>query len=197
MSQAIFRSVGQAVHFSFLLEALEASSESLMARMMREHLISIGAWKSDESTINFGGLTSLEIRAQAAMIRSACRNRLTGPEFWVVLSRYGMIKVRNTEGHKAYWIPQEKADALGSLADWLSAQHAALPPDVLRLLVLRATASVEGLRPTFRDIAEKSGCNKDTLCRHAKKISHRVRELETFAFERLEPTFLRDGVVEA
>jgi len=197
MNKAIFKSTSQAVHFSFIMESLEASSESVMAKMLREHLMSLGLWKSEPGSINFGGLTSLEIRGQCAMIRASCRTKLFGPEFWVIVSRYGMVKVGKTrDGETAYYLPPEKAEALDSLAGWLTAEHASLPPEVLKLLVIRATSNVEGMRPTFRAISEKSGCNKDTLCRHAKKISHRLRELETLAFDRLTPYFERDGVIE-
>lgn len=197
MMQPIFKSAGQAVHFSFLLEALEASSESLMAKMIRQHLMAMGLWKTEKSTVDLSGLSSLEIRAQAAMIRSACRSKLTEPEFWTILSRYGVVNIKRDEnGQKMYWVSEEKARALQSLADWLAPSHGGLPVDALRLLVLRSTSSMEQLRPTFRAISENCGGNKDTLCRHAKKISLRLRELENLAFDRLIPIFRRDGVIE-
>lgn len=77
MNQAMFRSTSQALHFSYMIQAYEVSVENIMSKAIRAIMKELGIWnEGDPSTVDFSGLSPLEIRGQCAMIRAIVRDRL-------------------------------------------------------------------------------------------------------------------------
>ncbi|MDB6119305.1 MAG: sigma-70, region 4 family protein, partial [Verrucomicrobiaceae bacterium] len=104
MNDAIFRSTGQALHVSFLIMSVEARQKNALRMALIqiieavEHLTTkqeswLKQLRGDASgTVNFGGLDAYEVRAQCAMVTTAVRDHLPGPERDVVWARYGFQK---------------------------------------------------------------------------------------------------------
>lgn len=195
MTQAIFRSTSQALHFAYLIQAYEVSVESIMSATIRRLMMDCGIWRDEPSTVNFGGLNALEVRAQCAMIRAAVRSRLPGPEAWAVQARYGIneIVTEDGSGRRAVF-SRERYDAILRLGDWLAPSFPGINPLAVDLLVARAVdrrvADV-----TFRQMAEQFGASKNTWNRALHDIRKRLEGLEKMAIGRLDPGFVAEGLV--
>lgn len=196
MNQAIFRSTSQALHFAYLIEAYEVSVESIMSKAMRIIMMELGLWNTGEpSTVNFGGLNALEVRAQCAMIRAAVRSRLPAPEAWAIQARYGMNEIILEDGQRKPVFSRERYDAIMRLGDWLSPVFSHFNPLAVDLLVARAVDK-RVADVTFRQMAEQFGASKDTWNRALHDVKKRLEGLEKLAINRLEPAFVADELVE-
>lgn len=195
----IFQSVSQAIHFAFLMLEFESSPETIMSKLIRKRLQELGEWdevRPEDKTVNFGNLSPLEIRGQAAMIRLSVEALLPGPESWALKARYGQTKVtRGKEGEKRVSFPEDRIRAIKALCAYLSPQFDSIGSEALSYLVARAVAECDELRPSFRDIAEHTGANHETLRRKFKDIRHKVLELQNMGMDRLEPVFRADGLI--
>lgn len=102
---AIFANVGQAVHVAFLVmsqpamqqapfrKALIRAMESIkLEEYQQEWLEQLRGAPSD--SVNFGGLTGDEVRAQCVMIKQAVAH-LPDPERWTLQAKYGYIEYEN------------------------------------------------------------------------------------------------------
>lgn len=191
----IFRSTSQALHFAYLIEAYDVSIESVMSKTLRRTMMELGIWNTGEpSSVNFGGLSALEVRAQCAMIRSAVRSRLPGPESWAVEARYGINEIVTENGQRRVVFKRYRYDAILRLADWLRPSFPATNPMAVDILVARAVDK-RVCDVTYRDMAERMGASKDTWARALNRIRERLRELENMAIDRLEPDFVRECLV--
>jgi hypothetical protein len=96
---AVFGSTGQAVHVAFLVMSQEATQDAPLRKALIRVLESIRlegkqrTWLDQlrgapSESINFGGLTSTEVRAQCAMITQAVK-QLPPPEMWVLQAKFG------------------------------------------------------------------------------------------------------------
>lgn len=204
-AQPIFRSTSQAIHFAFLIEAYEASIESVMAIAMRRFMKELGIWDTgNPSTVDFGGLNALEVRAQCAMIRAAVRSRLPAPEAWAIEARYGINheaedkdKQRRAgfrRGDRNVRFSTARYEAVKNLGKWLAPSFPTINPLAVNLLVARAIDSRVCTTST-RQMAEQMGASKDTWARSLKVVADRLRQLENQAIDRLEPDFVADGLV--
>jgi hypothetical protein len=105
----VFKSTEQALAFSFLMEILPAATKSptgtLYDRMLREH--GMEPAHSGAATINFTGLTDLEIRGQASMVRGAVLHQLSEMERFALWAQYGhqVTKARGVQGLRNYCLP--------------------------------------------------------------------------------------------
>ncbi|MDR0703192.1 MAG: hypothetical protein LBF61_12495 [Azoarcus sp.] len=189
----IFRSTSQALHFAYLIEAYGVSIDSVMSKAIRRIMMELGIWNTGEpSTVNFGGLSALEVRAQCAMIRAAVRSRLPGPESWAVEARYGINKIITENGQHYIVFQSYRYDAVLRLGDWLRPSFPALSPITVDILVARA---VDKRVCTYRAMAKQMGISKDACARALKRIRERLQELENIAIDRLTPQFVADGLV--
>lgn len=85
----IFQSVEQALHVSFLMGTLPVREKSQMQRMIEQLMRESGcAETSDGGTINFSGLSPMEVRGQCSMIAAAVKDHLPAHEVAVVHARY-------------------------------------------------------------------------------------------------------------
>ena len=180
----IFNSVQQCLHFSFLMEILPATQKSQMQAMIERMLedMGIAPERRAESTINFGGLTSLEIRGQCAMVRGAVAHHLPKPEADAVYARYGhqVCKAGGVRGIRDYSQPM------------LSTHN-----DLATLTMAWSVFGSARQRKDFsvRKIADEFGLGKSTVTNDVGKIRQTARFLENRAVERLLPIFEQGGLV--
>ena len=192
---AIFRSTSQALHFAYLIEAYEVSVESIMTKALRMMMMENGVWNTGEpSSVNFGGLNALEVRAQCAMIRAAVRDRLPEIEKWAVQARYGINEILIEDGRRRPVFSRERYDSMLKLSDWLAPTLSQFNPLAVDLLVARAVDK-RVADVTFRQMAEQFGMSKDTWHRALHGVRKRLEGLENLAIDRLEPAFVTDGLV--
>ena len=193
----IFRSTSQALHFAYLIEAYEVSVESIMSKAMRIIMMELGLWNTGEpSTVNFGGLNALEVRAQCSMIRAAVRSRLPAPEAWAVQARYGINEIILADGQRKPVFSRERYDAIMRLGDWLAPSFTNFNPLAVDLLVARAVDK-RVADVTFRQMADELGLSKSGWHRALNDVKQRIEALENMAINRLEPAFVADGLVES
>lgn len=185
--EAIFQSAGQALHVSFLMEILPVAQESFMQKAIDDHLRSIGEYEPAMPmhlrTLNFGGLSKLEIRGQCAMIRSAVDNLLPWPEACAVKAYYGH---QNT-----------KADGVRGVASFAShslSMHNQNATLAMAWSVYGTPRQRQGL--SIRDIAKEYSLSVTTAQRDKQIIATRAKELGELALGRLEGYFIENGVIE-
>lgn len=197
MNGAIFKSVHQALAFSFLIQAHETSPENIMSVAIRRQLQAMGQWGDAVKTIDFGGLSPLEIRAQAAMVRLAVDSHLPKPEACAIRARYGLsIPFIDPDGTRSMRFTQDRIEAVRALVRWLAPNFRETPRAALAFLVARHVGECKGVRPTLQQIADSFGSSPATLHRAGKKISDRLRELENMGIARLEAPFAEHGLIQ-
>jgi hypothetical protein len=100
--EAIFGSTGQAVHLAFVVMSQPAMQDAPMRKALIRVLESIRladeqrAWLDQlrgqpSESVNFGGLSGDEVRAQCAMITQAVK-QLPKPEMWALQAKYGHVE---------------------------------------------------------------------------------------------------------
>lgn len=193
----IFGSVTQALHFSYLIEAYEVSPESIMAKVLKRMMKDLAIWdESTASTVDFGGLNPLEVRAQCAMIRAAVRNHLLQPEMWALQARYGLTHVSDEHGTKRFWYSPERIAAIRSLADLLRPAHENVPFMAMDLLVVKHFSERAEHRASFREMEVAWGTSRMTFSRAFHQIQTRLQALENEGIATLRPIFEDHGVIE-
>ena len=91
VASPIFRSVDQALHVAFLMDILQVRERSQMGRIIERMMVEAGvtAGRSEAGSVNFGGLSPLEVRGQCAMIRAAVKDHLAQHHTCAVWARWG------------------------------------------------------------------------------------------------------------
>lgn len=179
MIGAIFKNIGQALHFSFLMEFLPATRKGA-TQVAIENLIRNSGRVFDEphqSTINFGGLTPLEVRGQCAMIRAAVKDHLLEPEKIAIWARFGC--------------DQTKADGVEGIAHYLE-PLCLVKGDALLALVCNFYAG----EPKMRAISADYQVELTKLARAKQVIGRNTARLEMGAKDRLAELLMRDQAVE-
>ena len=182
----IFRSTGQCLHVAFLMEILPATQRSFMQAMLEAHMKACGIWeepKATDRTINFGGMSPLEIRGQCAMVRGMVEHHLTQPEAFAVKAHYGHTVT--------------KAAGVRGLADYVSPLLTTTSKDAVLALawgVFGNEKQREGL--SLREIADHFGLAKSTAQRDQQTIRRMGRDMLTRAIARLDSRFQVSGLVE-
>lgn len=199
MNQAMFRSTSQALHFAFMIQAYEVSVENIMSKAIRAIMKELGIWnEGDPSTVDFSGLSPLEIRGQCAMIRAIVRDRLPGPEAWAIQARYGVNEIAMIDGKKQFVFSRERYEAIMNLGNWMAPSFPNFNPLAVDILVAKAVGAVNKKQSggiTFREMAEQFGLSHGTYHHAMKRVSERLIALESRAVDTLTPEFERDGVV--
>jgi len=91
VASPIFRSVDQALHVAFLMDILPVRERSQMGRIIERMMVEAGvtAGRSESGSVNFGGLSPLDVRGQCAMIRAAVKDHLAQHQACSVWARWG------------------------------------------------------------------------------------------------------------
>lgn len=199
-AKPIFQSTSQAIHFSYLIEAYEPGAESAMGKIIRKRMEELGIAQDANinSTVDFAGLNAMEVRGQAAMIRSAITIHLTKPEGWALKARYGLTRVAEHKGRpKTYSFSSERLDALRNLATYLAPAFMAhkICERTTLWLITKACGEIEAVRPSFRDIEVLTGASKSQLCRFYPEVRKMLKGLEQRGIDRLTPLFKKEGIV--
>lgn len=196
MTDAIFRTTGQALATAFLIvstppkqdcalrQALMRMLESveLPTRMQRDWLDQLRGSRS--GSINFDGLSSDEIRAQCAMIVKAVTIHLLPHECAAVTGSYT---------HN----PIEKAQAVRVLSAYIKPTE----DSKLRLLfdycVLRSLPKHGNQHLKPASVLSNMGVTERSTAAYYRETRKRVGELRRIGEDRLQVVFMRDGVINA
>lgn len=190
---ALFMSVPRALHFAYLIQAYEASPESIMARIMRECVEDVDVWEPRKlKTIDFSGLSPLEIRAECAGIRRAVGALLPARECAVVRARYGLTDYTDEEGGRRFFFDRDRADAIQALGAWM---HETMYPDLhaaaIDVLVARHFASRRTTPITLRAVAAAFGKSHTFYGNVANALGKSLDAWEMRALDELQPWFVR------
>lgn len=190
MSQ-IFMSVPRALHFAYLIQAYPAAPESLLARVMRQHIEQCDVWEPRRArVVDFGGLNSLEVRAECAAIRLHVERELTDLPCAVIKARYGLTDYSDAGGERRFFFSRERANAIRYLSsDWAQLQFADVSESVLDLLIARHFADRRRTPITLRGLAETFGRNHTFYRRIANRLEEQLVLIENRALDDLTPLF--------
>lgn len=182
----IFQSVGQALHFSYLLEVMPATqkgSTQLLIESIRQQLGKLEARVS--SSVNFSGMNALEVRGQCAMVRGAAQNHLTSIEHDAIRARYGrrLTKAAGVRGVSSY------VQAMTSLHN----DNAMLA--VSWWMYHKPTRIAD--RYSLQQVAYEYGVSRQDVQGALNVLRKASESLERRAHERLGELFLNTGLVEA
>lgn len=211
--EAVFMDTRQALSMAYMVAALEPRQPApfrkalIQAMECQDHLTGAQeAWLNQlrgapgESTVNFSGLNSDEVRAQCSAVISAVNSKLPAPEQWAVRARFIPVEfedVREGEARgKRFFYSRERVESIQHLSRWLPAGMCTVTGLARDMLTARVYADGEKLAISFRDMATAFGGNHMTYARAYPKVRAQLVELERVAIGRLAPYFERTGLVE-
>jgi hypothetical protein len=192
-AEPVFRSVGQALHVSFLMEQLpptqKGSTQIFIEDLLRRHF-RLDELPRHERSINASGLTPLEMRAQCAIVRAAVTHHLPTPERDAIHARFGyqLVKAGGVRGLAEYCGPlcaTANADALLALC-WALYAPRNTPRD-----------HKDGRAGdwSLRALEKEYGVSKSTLGRDQRMVRITGDALEKRGQERLGELFERTNLV--
>ena len=185
MNEPVFTSTRQALHVSFLFEIMPATAKSqleqILGRMMEEAGI-VQQLEPHERTIDFRGLSALEVRGQCAMVVAAVNAHLVKPERAAMWTRFG-VRRRQAQGVR---------ELTDYIAPVLATKH-----EVALLAMTWGLYAREGRRDDFslNKIANEFTLSRATLQRDQKVIQQYQKSLEQKATDALMKYFERTGFV--
>lgn len=164
---AIFKDVGQALHFAFMVEQYPNGSKSSLVRVARE---AMGERRNPE--IDFGGLSQTEVHAQCANIRHSVWESLTSTEAAAMVAKYS----HNTAARERAMLivgAHIRQHLDEKLSDHVLADH------LLRRHYLEESAM------SVRQIGLLHGVSKDKIHRLAVLLARQADRLEAQAMDNL------------
>lgn len=182
---AMFRTVTQALHFSYVIEQYPVHAMSQMPALIRSIKAEMGVpEESRDSTVNLSGLSPLEARHQCADIRAAVRKQLSTVEAHVLEARFS---------HD----PMVKAAAVAALTRYCLPLMG-VGEDIVKALVWRHNSPPDRQEKdwSFREIGETYGISKDKAARSAKALAKVLRAVESAAVDALRDRFEHAGIVD-
>lgn len=183
IDEPIFRSVQQALHFSFLIETIPVSQKSQMQEIYQQG--KQRTWQEDKrepTTIRFGGLSPLEVRGQCAMVRGAVMDHLLIGERHAVHARYALQNVQSS-GVRA--MRDEAMPMLSCQDEW--------PTLAMAWLIFGSIGQTAGI--TTRSIADEFELSQNMVMRDIGKIRRAHHALELMAFNKLSELFRKDRLI--
>lgn len=182
----IFRSVSQALHVSYLMAILPPTQKSPTQVLINDLMDQAGVKREVErdGTINFGGLSPLEVRAQCAMVISAVKNHLQAPERHAVEAWFA---------HDA-----RKADGVRFLCDWCTPHWTIESPQARMMITWRINVSDDSAAAkhcSIRDITGEHGIPKSTAHDQLVKVAKVIQTLRSHGMAQLEWMFQEHGLV--
>ncbi|WP_429498935.1 hypothetical protein ACQUFY_08400 [Robbsia andropogonis] len=213
---AIFESVEQALHVSFMVISLPSRQKNTFRLALIQALEQVADLTARqeatleylrgtriESTINFEGLTGDEVRAQCAMVVAAVRDRLPADErnaVWIRYARGIPARPRSAGLAADPGVPPsaEWKQAVWDMANKMRKSIGTAVTDRDTIMALITGHAFPQQRETlfsYASIARDTGHAERTLKRAASKVRQQLRGLEFYAVQRLKPTFERDRLV--
>lgn len=187
MTLAVFRSVHQALHVAHLMAVLpptqKSNTQALIEHLMREAGVSREVER--DGTLNFQGLSPLEVRGQCAMVRGAVIHHCTEPERMAIWA----------------WFAHDgsKAEGVRFLRDWFAGDWCTDSPHARMLMTWRASVTEDSAAArmcSYRDIEGEHGIPKSTVQRQVQALAKTARGLRERGAARLEEMFLAHGLVD-
>jgi hypothetical protein len=207
--QSIFDSAGQAVHVALVVMGQEASQgtpfRAALMRVMEQATLETAQqrhWldqlRGDRAgTVNFSGLSTLDVRAQCALIAEAIRTRLPEIEMWVLQAKYGRTDFEDVDGERRFAFSAERIAAIQGLSKWMAPMFSRIKPLALDCMLGRMLANHKQIDISVRDLAAQFGGSHTKYVRASFKMKNQLRILEGMAIDRLEPYFAEQGIVPA
>ncbi|QDQ24949.1 hypothetical protein FNU76_00515 [Chitinimonas arctica] len=188
---AIFKSVPQALHFAYTIQAYEIGAESAMTKALRRIMMDLGIWEEPGATntsVDFSGLDRIEVRAQCAMIRQMVDDHLPWAERCAIVARYEPAERVEENGKRRFLFSPVRYEAIRALSEYLAPVFGRYNRDTIDLIVARVSDRrvVEG---SYREVAAKLGMAHTTFADIYKRVRGRVVELENKAMEQLLERF--------
>jgi hypothetical protein len=211
---AIFESVEQALHVSFMVISLPSRQKNTFRLALIQALEQVGDLTNrqqatleylrgtrTESTINFEGLNGDEVRAQCAMVVAAVRDRLSTDErnaIWLRYARGIPARPRGAGLAADAGVPPSKEwkQAIFEVANRFRKEEGVLSREAIMAVI--AGHAFPHQRETdfsYVNIARATGANERTLRRTAMTVRKWLRLYESSAVCTLEPIFSAHGVV--
>lgn len=182
----VFRSVHQALSVSYLMAVMPPTQKSSMQVAIEKikEMAGVSAAAISDSTINFDGLSPLEVRGQCAMVIAAVSHQLQPAERCAIEAWYA---------HDA-----RKAEAVRFLRDWC-APHWTIESSSARTAIMWHVNLREEMAArnncTLRAIEGEHQIPKSTVHDQAMKIRKAVQSLRNHGLSQLEWIFTSQGVV--
>lgn len=183
----IFRSVNQALHVSYLMAVLPPTTKSPTQSVIDDLMDQAGVLRevTKDGTINFAGLSPLEVRAQCAMIIGAVQDHCIKQERMAIEAWFA---------HDA-----RKADGVRFLCNWCAPLWTVESPQARMLITWRVNVtddSAAAKHCSIRDITGEHGIPKSTVHDQMGKIIKAARGLRRSGMSRLEGLFIKHGVID-
>ncbi|KGX47217.1 hypothetical protein [Burkholderia pseudomallei] len=192
---AIFRSTQQALHVAYLVMSEPVREKNGLRLTLIRIIESLGTlnkrqaafldylYGSADGTVNFAGLSPLEVRGQCAMITAAVMHQLPPAERYAIWVRYA----RGTQRKEGVIWMSKKLRATLNITNL----------NAVRYLVAEQSLPKDARDPekTFKYISDQTGVSIRTLERAAARIRTHMRTLENRAYNVLTPMFMRDSVI--
>lgn len=193
---AIFESTQQALHVAFLVMdapvreknglrlALISIIESIGTLTRRQAAFLQYLYGEKSGSVNFDGLSPLEVRGQCAMITATVLHQLPPAERYAIWVRFGQ-GIERKRG--VIWMAK-RLRAVLNLTNL----------NAIRYLVAEQSLPREQRDPavSFPYISKQTDVPVRTLERAAMTIRKQLRAYENSAYDTLTPMFERDGLVE-
>lgn len=185
MTQAVFRSVHQALHFCFLVESQAASTTSPTQAVINRLMDQAGVRRDIEGggTIDLKGLTREQIRDQCNNVTAAVSRICTHPEIMAIWAYYA---------HDA-----RKAQGISFMREWC-APHWVIESNNARMSIVWHVHTPEDMHNkhnlSLRLIGGEHGLPKSTVHDQASRIKRACRGLRENGVDRLSPYFIQQGV---
>lgn len=181
----VFTSTRQALHVSFMFEVMPVTQKSQMQMLLERMMEQAGVAEElepHERTIDFRGLTALEVRGQCAMVVASVGSHLSVPEIAAVWTRFGMRR--------------RQADGVRELADYVQPMLTSRN-SVATMAMIWGKFAREGRRDDFsqRKIAAETNISHSTIERDQQRIMQCHKALENRAMERLDAYFKKTALV--
>lgn len=192
----IFQDTRQALHVSYLIHSLPSTQKSPTQAVIERLVKDSRVWDYDgeapvkaSRTVNFGGLTPMEVRAQCAQVVSMVGNMGNPTESAAIKAVYGyqVIKAEGVRYLSAYFEP-----LMPSIEGrTISGEAVAL---YLAWHCMATKQQREGI--TLPWLAEKSGVSLATIERIKKDFNTRARAMFERGIGALNQRFVEGGLVE-
>ncbi|WP_423396056.1 hypothetical protein [Burkholderia sp. LMG 21824] len=193
MNDTLFMSIPRALHFAYLMQAFDAVPESILANVFRRFMQESDVWEPRKAkTVDFRGLTRVEVFAECAGIRAAVVRECPPLERCVIACRYELTDYAQRQGGRVAYFTRQRAKAFEALAHharvvWMP--H--VPQDVMLLLVAHSFVSKRETPITLRRIADEYGHSHTHWHRQSNKLADELASVEARALDAVTPYFTR------
>ncbi len=185
INEPIFRNVSQALHVSYLMQILPVGQPSWMQRMIDDHMKACGIWDEAtpyERTINFSGMSPLDIRAE-------CANVTKRVDEWLKTSEAGAIKA--WYGHQ-----KTKADGMQAVFDYVLPMFD-IRQDATKAIVWSLFAPKNiAAKMTPRDIAKEYELTRHRVTQNKESIKKTWYDLLQRGTSELEEVFIIGKIID-